>query len=288
MATLHRYSVLTPRQLERLFPAFDVRNTLEQLYQNAYVERIPRPTYSHEEPKEPAYRLGTEGGRFLAEQTNTPFSSFYYWGKGDAKDRRRTQVSIFFLEHELENADVRIAFEQAAAQTDCAWELWQDGFSLRRLKSWAKVPVAVSPGKKEEVSIIPDDYAVLAGSRGRAHFIIEVDRSNETAKRWKRKIAAYKEFVRSGLFHSRYNITGPATPLRILTTTPSLARAENLKTIAETVGPAELSRLFLFAPLFQVLSQNPLTSLIWLRAGSANREELLLQQTLTSSSSDSM
>jgi len=275
MATIHRYSVLTPRQIERLFPAFDVRVTLESLHQNAYLARIPRPTYSHQEVKEPAYRLGGEGAKFLAAQTATPLSSFYYWGKGDDKDRRRTQVSLYFLEHELENADVRIALEQSAALAGCTWEVWQDGFYLRRLKSWAKVPVEISAGKKEEVSIIPDDYAVLTASRGRAYFIIEVDRSNETAKRWKRKIAAYKEFVGSGMFHERYNIEGPDTPLRILTTTPSLARAQNLKTLAETVGGQDLSRLFLFAPLSDVLSQNALASPIWLRAGSLNREALL-------------
>jgi hypothetical protein len=86
---------------------------------------------------------------------------------------------------------------------------------------------------------------------------------------------AYKEFVRSRAFHKRYNITGSETPLRILTTTPSPERAKNLKTIAETCGPSEASRLFLFAPFGEVVAQNALTSPIWLRAGSSNHEAIL-------------
>jgi hypothetical protein len=275
LETVYRYSVLLPRQIESLIPLPNMQDIVDRLYQCAYLERIPRPTYSHLEAKEPAYRLGVEGARLLAKLTETPLNAFYYWGRGDDKDKRRTEVSIFFLEHELENADVRIALEQSAAQTGCTWEVWHDGFYLRRLRNWAKVAVETFPGHHETISVIPDDYGVLLGWHGRGHFIIEHDRSNETTKRWKRKILAYKAFVLSGEFHTRYNIKGSETPLRILTTTPSLERAYNLKAIAETCGPSEATRLFLFAPFGEVVSQNALTAPIWLRAGSSNHEAIL-------------
>jgi Replication-relaxation len=193
-----------------------------------------------------------------------------------ANDRpSKTSVLLSWLEHELENADIRIALEQAAAAMGAQWEVWQDGFYLRRLRNWAKVAVEPFPGHHETISVIPDDYCVLLGQHGRGHFIIEHDRSNETTKRWKRKILAYKAFVLSGQFHTRYNIKGSETPLRILTTTPSPERAKNLKVMAETFGPSEAARLFLFAPLREVVSQNALTSPIWLRASSSNHEAIL-------------
>ena len=138
LETVYRYSVLLPRQIQTLIPAPSIQGILDRLYQRAYLELVPRPTYSHQEAKEPAYQLGPEGAKLLAELTETPLHAFYYWGRGDDKDKRRTEVSIFFLEHELENADLRIVFEQSAAQVGCTWEVWQDGFSLRRLKNWAK------------------------------------------------------------------------------------------------------------------------------------------------------
>jgi hypothetical protein len=253
--TVHHYSLLLRRQIETLlapyYPSFYLsEDILERLYQSAYLERVLRPTYSHEEPKEPAYRLGSEGGRLLASVTETPLSSFYYWGKGDDKDRRKTEVRVSFVDHELENADLRIVFEQSAIRNGCTWELWQDGFELRRSRGWARIPVELSEGKHEDVTIFPDDVCILQSPHGRGYFIIEHDRSSETGIRsWRRKILAYKEFVRSRQFHERFGITGAETPLRILTTTLSPTRAQNLKTAAETYGSPDIAPLFLFATL---------------------------------------
>lgn len=283
---VHHYRMLELRQMERLF--FQThpeshgnlkrcQKRLRLLYLQGYLERIPRPIHPTEGSKGPVYRLGVSGAKFLAEQKGLPLHEFHYWGRGDDKDARRTQVQPLFLEHGLELAEVRLAVELSTLRHDLKIEAWQDEVELRRAHAWDAVKVALTPkAKKERVAITPDSYFVLTSPRGRAHFFLEVDRSNETiAQAWRRKIMGYKEYVISDGFRKRYAISGPETPLRILTTTHSLDRAHNLKAAAERYGLPEVTSLFLFAPLFEVTSQDPLTAPMWLRAGDTQRYSLI-------------
>jgi hypothetical protein len=86
----------------------------------------------------------------LAERTGTPLHQFHYWGKGDDKDARQTQVTPMFLEHGLALASVRIAMERAALANGCTIEVWHDEITLRRNKEWDSVMVAFSPGRQQE------------------------------------------------------------------------------------------------------------------------------------------
>ncbi len=181
-----------------------------------------------------------------------------------------------FLEHGLALADVRIAFEQSALLNGCTIEVWHDEMDIRHSRDHDRVMVPL-PGKpSERVPILPDGYFQLAIPRGRGHFFMEVDRSTETIiRKWQRKMVGYKEYVLSGGFHRRYGVSRRQTALRILTTTPSLQRAQNLKVAAERYGPAEASPLFLFAPFDQVTSQDALVAPIWFRAGDARQCAIL-------------
>jgi hypothetical protein len=137
-----------------------------------------------------------------------------------------------------------------AAFNGCSFPLYQGDLERRRLRQWPRLSVTTASGSREEVAVRPDGYFVLESPQGRAHFFLECDRSTESiARRWQRKILGYKEFVLSGEFNRRYGIAGSAVPLRILTVTPSLARAQNLMRAAEAYGSSELTSMFLCTPL---------------------------------------
>jgi hypothetical protein len=281
LRALHRYRLLEWRQILELFAATlsDTKRLAERvelLYRNAYLEEVPRPLYADEQTKGQVYRLGAAGAQLLSGQLSIAFPDFAYWGKGDDKDRRETKVSRDYLSHSIELADVRIAIERSAAENEYALERWRDETELKRGGNWPRLHVVTSRGEPVRVPILPDGYFVFTGPQGRAHFFLEHDRSTEaiTAK-WQRKILGYKEFVLSRAFHRCYGVSGSATPLRILTTTKSLARAHNLKAAAEIYGQAEATALFLFTPLSELLTNDALTAPIWLRADSSNLQSIL-------------
>ncbi len=57
------------------------------------------------------------------------------------------------------------------------------------------------------------------------------------------------------------------TALRILVITLTRPRTQHLKAAAEKYGQPEASLLFLFAPIDELVTKDPLSFPIWLRAG---------------------
>src|SRR5437867_4995468 len=114
LRSVHRYRLLEWRQILDLFGSSvndtkELAELIERLYQNAYLEAIPRPLYPGEETKGQLYRLGAAGALLLSGQLSIPFPDFEYWGKGDDKDRRKTKTSRDYLSHSIELADTRMA-----------------------------------------------------------------------------------------------------------------------------------------------------------------------------------
>jgi hypothetical protein len=224
------------------------------------------------------YRLGARGAKLVADDLGQPFRSFWYWGRGDDKDRHATSVSYPFLEHAIALADIRISLERAATNTHCTIELWRDDADIRRAKLGDHVHATVTPDTPgAPITLLPDGYVVLSAPTGqRGHFFLEADRGSESiANKWRKKIGGYKALFASGVFHRRYAVVGPHIAFRVLTTTPSLARAQHLKAAAERIGDARLAQLFLFAPFFEVMTKDPLTTPIWLRGGTTEAQALL-------------
>ena len=281
---VHHYRMLERRQVEALFftsasgqqtNTSYARKRLRYLHLHSYLERILRPIDPSQGSRGPVYRLGPKGAQFLAGQSGILLSQFRYWGRGDDRDSHKTQVQPMFLEHGLALADVRMAFEKAAKRNACQIETWLDEMDIRHAPEHDSVTIALPDTPRERVAILPDGYFLLATMHGRGHFFLEVDRSTETINRkWTRKILGYKEYVRSGGFHKRYGASREQTALRILTTTISLQRAQNLKTAVERYGPVEMSAPFYFAPLNEVLASESFASPIWLRAGSNQRHAI--------------
>jgi hypothetical protein len=282
VAAVHHYRMLERRQIEYLFfgggtNTNRARERLRLLYQHGYLERIARPIYPTIPAPGPVYRLSARGAKLLAERTGTSLRQFFYWGRGDDTDARKTQVTPLFLEHGLILADVRMALEKATIANDCTIELWRDEAEFRHTREWDTVVIEPSPGAaKTSMRITPDGYFAIRTRQGRGHFFLEVDRSTERIKDvWQRKIVSYKAYAVSDQFRRRYHITQPDATFRVLTTTLSLARAEHLKAAAERYGSPQAAVRFLFAPLFDVMAHDPLAAPIWLRGGNTGPQALL-------------
>ena len=136
-----------------------VRERLRLLYQHGYLERILRPIYPALGSLGPVYWLAARGARLLAERTGTPLQELHYWGRGDDKDARQTQVTPMFLDHGIALASVRIAMERASPGNGCTIEVWRDEMTLRQDRERDTVTVVLAAGtRREGIPMIPDSY----------------------------------------------------------------------------------------------------------------------------------
>src|SRR5712692_6810102 len=261
------FRLMTREQIERLlFPPDNghdhptktskARLRLKLLYQHGYLERIPTPIAPGHWAWRPVYRLCRKGAELVAQELGTTTSNLPYWGKGDDKDHRQTEISLLFLNHALETNDVRIAVIQATLAKGYIVEQWLDDTELKRQEVKDFVTVSSEAGHRTKVPIIPDAYFVLHLGNQRAHFFLELDRATMSNKRWKRRILAYKKYVESGKYHERYKTNS----LRILTVTTTPQRLDNLKHTTANAGGDDL---FWFTTLSEATTNDVLSSPIW-------------------------
>jgi hypothetical protein len=278
---IYKYRVLQRAQIENMFFAgvhdegSSARRRLNLLYQHGYLERIPRFVSPPENNPGPAYRLSQRSAVLISERDGKPLSEFNYWGKSEDRDSHIGIVGHAYLEHNLVLSDIRIWFEQQATQANCTLETWLDYFDLRPYWKTERVAIQLtSQAPLEDIAIAPDGYFVLKTTAGRGHFFVEFDRGTETiGKQWKRKVQAYKEYLRSGKFHHRYGVDNKVG-FRVLVITTSMKRAENLHKAAQKYGDPSMSSLFMFAG-WPKLKTESLTSALWLRGSVIERSRLI-------------
>lgn len=281
ITAVYKYRVLHRAQVEDLFFAgvhdegSSARRRLNLLYQHGYLERIPRFVSPPINNPGPAYRLAQRGGVLLAERTSTPLTDFNYWGKTEDQDSHIGSVGHAYLEHNLTLADIRLWFERQPKLIGYDIETWLDYFDLRASWKTERVVIQLTQAAPiEDVAIAPDGYFVFKTEKGRGHFFLEFDRGTETiGKQWKRKIMAYKEYLRCGKFHLRYGV-GERTGFRVLTIATSMRRAANLHKAAQQYGDKELAAMFLFTG-WPELRAHQLTDAIWLRGGINEPQKVL-------------
>lgn len=280
LKAVYYFRVLDETQIARLFfPSADrAYRRLYRLYLHGYLERIDWPQYPGMPQPAPAYRLALLGARKLADLAGVPLDEFTYWGKGDDRDRHPTRVTDYFLEHALALSEFRMAMEQAVVRNQCRIERWLDDVDMRAAeRGHTTVFEPVVGAGSVTLRVKPDGYFALSTAQGqRAHFFVEVDRGSETvSKAWKRKALAYKGLFTSGTFHETFGVGDRAVRFRVLVTTPSLTRTQNIQAVIAKHGKAELSDLFLFTPFQDFLTHNPLTTPIWHRKGTTGAQALL-------------
>jgi hypothetical protein len=240
-----RYRVLRQDQLQRLF--FQTRSAtqrvLVRLYDHGFLERQFLPVLYGRSPT--LYVLDRGGAALLRAQ-----------GRGEAfvQNASRRALKHEFLEHTLAINDFRISVVLASRRTGYALVTWR---SEGQLKAEFK---RVERTGIRTVSLIPDSYFALDTPHGQAHFFVEVDRGTETSERFKAKVRAYIAYHTSGEFERLYGTRS----LRVLTTTSSQRRLENLGAVTGQITEAEGGQgRFLFALASQVTWDNVLTGKVW-------------------------
>jgi hypothetical protein len=270
LCQVYAYRLMTREQIERLLFAPEngqdhftktskVRRRLKLLYQHGYLERIPAPVGRGAWAWRPVYRLDRKGAELVASGLGLTARELPYWGKGDDKDHRATGVSQLFLNHTLAINDVRIAITQAAQARGYKVEKWLGDTQLKSEEMKDHVTVTSEQGRSSKLAVIPDAYFILHLGDRRAHLFLEVDRATMTNKRWKMRILAYQEYIRSGKYQARYQTRS----LRILTVTTTEERLMNLKKTTERAGGKDL---FWFTSIDRITTASVLFSPIWLLA----------------------
>ena len=274
--TVQQYRMLTRKQIERLLFAPEngqdhftktskARQRLKLLFQHKYLERIALPVGTGTWAWQPVYRLARKGAELLAADSGMNVKDLVYWGKGDDKDRRATQVTPLFLAHALQINDVRIAVALAAQKYGYRVEAWVDDGQLKGQER--KDFVAVNEGGRDRMmAVIPDAYFVLHLGDRRAHFFLELDRATMSNSRWSTRVQGYLAYVHSGKYTERYNTRS----LRILTVTTTAQRLENLKETTHKAGGGEL---FWFTTFDEVSASSVFFEPIWRLANDARGDE---------------
>jgi Replication-relaxation len=270
MRQVYAYRVMTREQIEQLLFLPDngqdhptktskARKRLKLLYQHGFLERFAAPIGPGSWAWRPVYRLGRKGAQQVASELGTTAQELPYWGKGDDKDHRRTRATSLFLNHTLSINDVRVAITQAVKAHGYRLEKWLDDTHLKSEAMRDYVAVTTERGHSARVPVIPDAYFVLYLGDRRAHFFLEVDRATMTNGRWKRRVLAYREYIRSGLYQERFQTHS----LRILTVTTTEQRLLNLRKATVKAGGDDL---FWFTTLALANADSVLSSPIWLLA----------------------
>ncbi len=276
---VYEYRAMTSQQVAALFFATEsgeevntrCKQRLRMLYQYGYIFRDEQPSKLSEGRKPLIYMLDTQGAAFLAQTTADKVA----WRQGD------NDVSSPFLEHLLATNWVRIALILSAREH--GWNLlkWLDDRTLKSPQMKGKVVLKGERGGRLQAAVIPDAYIRLDATEDIYNFFLEMDRGTVTGEAtewgrrdWRRKIKAYLEYYRSGLYQKRYH----TSDMRVVTVTTSEARLAHLKTITEEAGG---KARFWFTTFERIKAADILTDPIWMVASRENRSALITTNSTT-------
>ncbi len=237
------------------------KHRLRMLYHHGYLFRDEQPSKLSEGRKPLVYFLDQQGAEFLASSQEAEID----W------DRHDNNVLFPFLQHLLATNDIRIAIILCTRKHE--WEIirWTDDKTLKSPQMKDKVKLKNERGKGLQAAIVPDGYCRLRTHEDTYNFFVEIDRGTVTGEAtkwgkrdWGRKIKAYLEYYRSGMYQSRY----ATRDLRILTVTTGETRLSHLKAITEGEGG---KGRFWFSTFNRITGRDILTDPVW---SIANREGL--------------
>ena len=181
--------------------------------------------------------------------------------------RRTAEMSPTFVEHTLDVADVRIAFELACRSLLYDF-MWTSESDLRR----SGIRIRLSGSADRHETTIPDGLLDITAAGERDSFAVEVDRGTVSEERMRRRFRAYGEWS------SRW--TPPATitsdSLRVLIVLTANGRdkrrLEHLKAWCEAEG----GRSLFWFTAFDVATSNIIEAPVWQVAGQQGHRPLAL------------
>jgi hypothetical protein len=243
---VYEYRVLTTQQLQTLFfPSLhQAYARLSLLYHHGFLERSFLGVQADKMNTPTLYLLDKRGAELLQAEL----------GGDIAWSRSEKNVTATFLEHTLAINTVRVALAKACEQPGFALVQWKGENEIKA--DYDYVTIRGDLGRIQSVSVIPDSYFAIETPKGKAHFLLELDRGTMTTSRFKTKIRAYRVYYESGAYQRRYETRS----LRVLTVTTSAARVANLRRVTEE---AEGKQRFWFTTLEQITPQTVIATPIW-------------------------
>lgn len=274
MQAVHDYRALTAPQIEALFFLHSNENAgvnarcklrLRILYHHGYLFRDEQPTKLSEGRKPLVYFLDRMGALYLSQLEGREVN----WKPQD------NDITYPFLQHVLATNDFRVAVTRSARNHSFEIPVWLDDRTLKSRQMKDTITLKGENGGRERAAVVPDSYFRLETHEDRFHFFVECDLGTVTldatgsGKRdWMRKVKAYLEYYRSGLYEKRYQ----TKDMRVLTVTRSEKRMRNLKDVTEEAGGK--SR-FWFTTFDAIREADVLTSPVWAIASRDERLSLL-------------
>lgn len=218
---------------------------LQKLFHHGYLDR---PRSQRQRGNGPmVYALAARGAELIAREIAPRAGA-------DWSEKNR-QLSAQYLEHALMISRFQAALRHAAQVNGAvSLERWQPDGSVRE-----SVDIQ-DENDRERIPIAPDAFFTLRllnepEGRNRIHVFLEADRGTMTTKRYLTKMRGYWHYWFSGRQQERFGIKN----FLVLTLTPSLERAENLRAVtAQIDAPKHRGlRMFLFGPESQYATGQP-------------------------------
>ncbi len=243
------FRVMRQDQVQRLF--FPSKNTtqvrLQLLWQHGFLKRYFPPVLGGVQTSTIYYLVDRRGVELLKQEFGYSGDHSRYSSKKSLNDR--------FLEHTLGLSEIRLAVELSCQQHSLRLQEWQDEKAMKA--DYDRVQV-----QNKFVPILPDSYFSIDVPGGVLRFFLEFDRGSEQLKYFKRKIAAYWNYFRSGKCKARYG----TNLIRVLTVTEggytrtSRKRLNSVQKVTKELGA---NTWFWFTSLEQIQSEDFLTAPIW-------------------------
>ena len=194
-----------------------------------------------------------------------------------------SDVSWFFLDHQIMINDIFVALNQACARVGWTLAEWVDDRILKKLHA-EPVLITDAIGKERWVSVVPDAYCAIAcpdpttGDHRLLRFFVEADRATMTVisstqqrRTWQKRIRAYQAYFDSPQIIKTYG----TRRFRVLTVTTSPTRLQSLKAATEA---ASGMNKFWFTTEDALSAEMALEAPIWHKAGSVEPVSLRLPE----------
>jgi len=230
---------------------------LSLLFHNGYLAAIQKPVPGGYGSSKRAYCLSKKGKELISFTNDGKEITDIKWNE------KNNKIEFYFLEHILAINDVRIAFINAALNSDYEVD-WVPEWEIKAMKE--KVNDPENPNKT--LPITPDSFFALISKDKKACYFLEVDRATESNHRWRDKIRGYVEYVKSGNYYEKFK----SKALRVLAVTTSPDRMANLINTTKTVDNAYF---FLFTTFSEVQKNNPIFGSVWKTTGKEDLVRLL-------------
>jgi hypothetical protein len=262
---LAKFRFLTAEQLTELL--FSLRTDLKDSSRVVMTRQILANLAKRDLVTRTARSIGgADAGSARSAYYLRPAGMAALWELGVGLEPKRTAPrGTFLLRHALALADVALAFQRAARETNghslVAWELdWE------------------AAQRGANATVVPDAYMMYSARSDDLYAFIEMDLGTMGSRFFQRKIERYLDLFWDESWKARV----PEWPA-VLTVTPSRTRAVLLRTSTERMlserGDAERLRAsteFAFCDLPTLIAEGPL-GLIWQVAGNGHAMSALFE-----------